>query len=423
MGDLSRVNELSNPIEQLRPEENKIYSEGTVKFLASRNKSIEQLRQLQKLEDMGRVAGSVAHDFNNILAIISGYADIALQNSDENATIREDLIGIKRAIEYGRTLTKQLLTFSHRQPPTRSQILELNGVISDFENFVRRLTGQDIELVFSLQAWNSLVEADAGQIEQILMNLVVNARDAMPKGGKLTIETKDVHLDQEYVTQYPEVEVGNYVMLAVTDTGIGMDRATLSYIFEPFYSTKGENGTGLGLATVYGIVKQHNGHIRVYSELNTGTTFKVYLPSMTQIQSQTMATPAPVVKAKSAQILVVEDDPVVRPIISKILQKHGYKVIEAQSGEEALEIAETEHCNLDLIITDVTLPGITGVEFAHRFKAFCPDKPFIFSSGYTELATNDRHLLPRDAEFIEKPFSPSQLMAKIQKLIGQKDQT
>jgi two-component system, cell cycle sensor histidine kinase and response regulator CckA len=397
-----------------REKEISLSTEDINKYILTPYKGIEQLNQIQKLGAIGRVAGSIAHDFNNILTIIAGYTDVLLLSIAENTPSQEDLLSIKRVIEYGRTLTKQLLTFSNRQP-IQSEVMELNGLINNFESHLYRLIGKNIQLVLSLQAKNTLVKVASGQVEQILMNLVVNARDAMPQGGKLTIETKNVLLDQEYVIQYPEVQVGEYIMLAVTDTGVGMNKETLSHIFEPYYTTKGENGTGLGLATVYGIVKQQNGHVRVYSELGTGTTFKVYLPLEKQAVIPQLE-PAELAPAPAPNILVVEDDPIVRPIIAKILHRHGYNTQEAQSGEEALEFCRRANCSFDLVITDITLPGMNGVQFAEQLKLICPDMRFIFSSGYTELATNDRHLLPPDAEFIEKPFSPSQLIAKIKKL-------
>jgi nitrogen-specific signal transduction histidine kinase/CheY-like chemotaxis protein len=384
------------------------------KYVMADTNMNEQSRQIQKLEAIGRVAGSVAHDFNNILAAIASYTEIALSSIDEGAIIKSDLVQIQKAIEYGRTLTKQLLTFSH-QEPVKSQIMELNAVISDFESLMRQLTGESIDLVLDLKAKSDRVKIDAGRIEQIVMNLVVNARDAMPNGGKLTIETKNICFDPDYATQCPEVSVGEYVVIIVTDTGIGMSKTTLSHVFEPFYSTKGENGTGLGLATVYGIVKQHNGHVRVYSEINAGTTFKIYLP-LAEPKNAPQVVKDELPKPEFTTVLVVEDDPVVRPIIGKILQKHGYKVIEAQSGEEALEISRAKTSHFDLVVTDVTLPGISGVEFASQVKEYHPDVPFIFCSGYTELGANERHLLPAEAEFIEKPFTPSQLIEKISKL-------
>jgi signal transduction histidine kinase len=383
-------------------------------------RSEEQLRQAQKMEAIGQLAGGVAHDFNNLLTIISGYSDLLLNGilGPKDAG-REAVEEIRKAADRAAALTRQLLAFSRRQV-LAPQVLVLNSIVQDMDKMLRRLIGEDIQLTSHLAADLGSVKADPGQIEQVLLNLAVNARDAMPRGGSLTIETANVTLDENYCRTHPDVQPGPFVMMAVTDTGCGMDAATLSRIFEPFFTTKGPGkGTGLGLATVYGIVKQSGGSIYVYSEVGRGTSFKVYLP---RLEAAAVAD-VPVVVAPTQQVggqetlLVVEDDEAVRALTRTVLRSNSYDVIEAVDADEALRWVEEHKEPIHLLVTDVVMPGMSGRELAERLKQLRPEMKVLFVSGYTDDAVVRHGLLEAEVAFLQKPFTPNALARKVREVL------
>jgi PAS domain S-box-containing protein len=377
----------------------------------------EQLRQSQKMEAIGQLAGGVAHDFNNLLTAINGYSALALQRIDETNPLKGYLEEIKKAGDRAANLTRQLLAFG------RKQILQplpvnLNDIVTDMNKMLRRLIGEDIVLTAKLDPALKRIKADPGQIEQVLVNLVVNARDAMPQGGDLTIETSSLELDQEYASKHVGVSPGHYVLLAVSDTGTGMSEETQDRIFDPFFTTKEKGkGTGLGLSTVYGIVKQSGGNIWVYSEEGHGTTFKVYLP---QIESASRTTESEAVEdpipSGSETILLVEDEDVVRGVARQILEQAGYQVVEARGGEEAVRLC-TERSQIDLLLTDVVMPGTSGKEVADRATELRPGLKVLFMSGYTDEAIVHHGILDSHVEFIQKPFTPIAFAKKVREVL------
>jgi len=374
----------------------------------------EQLHQAQKMEAIGRLAGGVAHDFNNLLSIIIGSSEQIHRSMDESDSQRERVWQVLEAGERAASLTRQLLAFSRKQV-LHPEVIDLRRVVTGMESMLQRLLGEDVDLVLSDAREPPMVLADPGQIEQILMNLVVNARDAMGRGGKLTITTGVSVLDQAYAETHLDLEPGSYAVLAVSDTGEGMDARTRERIFEPFFTTKGpEKGTGLGLATVYGIVKQSGGTIWVYSEPGRGTTFKVYLPLARGAESAAKSRPAPVADAahRHAKILVVEDDGGVRRFIVDCLERAGYIVVSAPDGEQALEMAR-DHRDLDLLLTDVVMRGMGGRQLAQALKTARPELPVIFMSGYDEEAINRHGVLDPGSRFLEKPLRSSNLLEAV----------
>jgi two-component system, cell cycle sensor histidine kinase and response regulator CckA len=380
-----------------------------------------QLRQSQKLEAIGQLAGGVAHDFNNLLTAINGYSDLALTRIDLNQPLKGYLEEIRKAGDRAANLTRQLLAFGRKQI-LQPLAINLNDVVSDMHKMLRRLIGEDIELAAKLNPELKEIKADPGQIEQVLVNLVVNARDAMPRGGKLTIETATIELDQEYAARHVGVAPGSYVMLAVSDTGTGISEETRTRIFEPFFTTKEKGkGTGLGLSTVYGIVKQSGGNIWVYSELGHGTTFKVYLPGLTAANQKTedVTVEAPV-PGGSETILVVEDEDVVRGLARQILEQEGYSVLEASRGEEALSLCAAYEQPIQLLLTDVVMPETSGKEVADRLRALHPETRVLFMSGYTDEAIVHHGVLDANVEFIQKPFTPAALARKVRQVIDSK---
>ncbi|HLG14591.1 MAG TPA: PAS domain S-box protein [Blastocatellia bacterium] len=377
----------------------------------------EQLRQSQKLEAIGSLAGGVAHDFNNILTAIIGYSQLVLARMKPGSPHGAELGEVVKAGERAAGLTRQLLAFSRRQVLT-PEVLDLNTVVTDTGAMLRRLIGEDIEMRTVLDPNLARVEADPGQIEQVLMNLVINARDAMPMGGKLIVETANVELDHSYAQRHASVSPGSYVMLAVTDQGCGMDAATRARIFEPFFTTKvGGKGTGLGLSTVYGIVQQSGGHIWVYSELGLGTTLKVYLPRVddTVREAQEDVVEDPPEGWETA--LVVEDDEVVRQLVTLTLQQNGYNVLEAPDGPRALMICEEHLGPIHLLITDVVMPQMGGRTLADIVARQRPDTKVIFMSGYTDSGVVELCNLDAGAAFIQKPFTPSALARKVREVL------
>lgn len=381
-------------------------------------KSEEQLRQSQKLEAIGRLAGGIAHDFNNLLTAIRGYSDLLLHRIDASSPFRRDVEEIQKAGERAAALTRQLLAFSRKQV-LQPKVLDLNAVVGNLDRMLRRLIGEDLDLVTVLKPglWN--VQVDPGQVEQVIMNIVVNARDAMPDGGKVTIETGNVALDDRYVRQHPVVKPGDYVLLAISDTGTGMDEETKNRLFEPFYTTKDKGkGTGLGLSTVYGIVKQSGGYIWVYSEIGKGASFKVYLPRYGGSPGEARPEESPVSPSQGREtVLLVEDEAMVRLLVRNILEGNGYTVLEASDGEEAISIGGGHAAPIHLILTDVVMPKMCGREAAETLAPRLPGVKVLYMSGYTDEAIVRHGVLETGIPFLEKPFTPVSLLRKVRQVL------
>ena len=381
-------------------------------------KSEEQLRQWQRVEAIGRLAGGVAHDFNNLLMTIKGCSELLLGELDARDSRREEVEEIRKAAERATALTRQLLAFGRRQV-LQPQVLDLNEVVANMGRMLQRLIGEDIHLLTVLDAELWPVKVDPGQFEQVIMNLAVNARDAMPGGGKLTIETANVVLDEKYARRHVSVKPGPCVMLAVTDNGCGMDKETQSHLFEPFFTTKAkEEGTGLGLSTVYGIVKQSGGNIWAYSESGLGTTFKIYLPRVEEAVKTYKPKVVPTVSPGGSEtILLVEDEEAVRAIVSKILQNKGYTVLEAHHGHEALQICKDHQGPIHLMVTDVVMPHMSGRELAERLTSLRPELRVLYMSGYPDKAIAHHGVLEAGTSFLQKPFTLSALECKVRDLL------
>jgi two-component system cell cycle sensor histidine kinase/response regulator CckA len=382
----------------------------------------EQLRQAQKMEAIGRLAGGVAHDFNNLLTAIIGYSQIVLASLGPNDLLRKEVDEIQKAGKRASSLTSQLLAFSRRQI-LQPRVLDLNVIVSNTVKMLRRLIGEDIHLVTILASDLGHVKIDPGQMEQVIMNLAVNARDAMPRGGKLTVETSNTLLDDTYAREHISMQPGPYVMLAVTDTGVGMNAETRSHIFEPFFTTKETAmGTGLGLSMVYGIVKQSGGYIWVYSEPGEGTTFKIYFPQIEEAEDSALQRDdAGYLPRGTETILLVEDEQSVRDLTVRILSELGYTVIEASNGEEALQISsERAHGEIDLLLTDVVMPQMSGKLLTDMVKAARPGIKVLFSSGYTDNALVHHGSLEPGTAFLQKPFSPSGLARKVREVLDKR---
>jgi PAS domain S-box-containing protein len=379
-----------------------------------------QLHQSQKMEAIGRLAGGVAHDFNNILGIISACTEFLRDRIDHAAEPLHYVDNIKKATERGSALTRQLLAFS-RTSAIQPCILDLNERLRDIGKLLRPLMGDDVEILIVSKSPSAVVEADPGQLDQIVVNLAVNARDAMPRGGKFILETRATKFDEAFAEQHQAMPAGEYVVLAVSDTGAGMDEATVSRIFEPFFTTKEVGkGTGLGLATVYGIVKQSAGHILVYSEPGHGTTFKIYLPSADHkiglVSKPEAETVAP--KRQGTTILLVEDDEIMRGLTRQMLQEHGYTVVEADDGKSALEWVESQNGPIDLLLTDVVMRRMSGPELVDRLNATHPNLKVVYMSGYTGELIAEREVLKRGITLLEKPFSRTALLNTIHTTLG-----
>ncbi|MGZ8474555.1 MAG: PAS domain S-box protein [Candidatus Deferrimicrobiaceae bacterium] len=382
----------------------------------------EQLRQAQKMEAVGRLAGGVAHDFNNLLTAISGYSDLLLHRLPAYSTLRRDVEEIRRAGDRAAGLTRQLLAFSRRQL-LQPKVLDLNTVVTTMELMLRRLIGEDIELSTDLSPSLGRVECDPGQVEQVIVNLAVNARDAMPGGGRITIGTVDVDLSPSYAGAHPGVRPGPHVLLSVADTGQGMSDETQAHLFEPFFTTKERGrGTGLGLATVYGIVQQSGGHLRVNSAAGSGTTFLIYLPRI-RIESREADVPEtdrpflPHPSPGTETVLLVEDEEVVRRLAREILTGHGYRVLDAGNGREALLISEAHRGEIHLMLTDVVMPKLGGRDLAERIRPLRPDMRILYMSGYTDDAILRHGVLEDGIPFLQKPFTPEGLSRKVREVL------
>jgi two-component system cell cycle sensor histidine kinase/response regulator CckA len=382
----------------------------------------EQLLHSQKMEAVGRLAGGVAHDFNNLLTVIKGYSELMLNELSDKDPMRGEVEEVRRAAERAASLTRQLLAFSRRQV-LEPKVLDLNVIINNMEKLLLRLLGEDVELQVSLSSSLGMVKADPGQIEQVIMNLAVNARDAMPRGGKLTLETRSHVIDESYAREHAVVHAGQYAMIAVSDTGMGMDAETVSHIFEPFFTTKEiGKGTGLGLSTVYGIVKQSGGYIWVYSEPGRGTSFKIYLPIVrggTTDEAGGRPTLTPTYRGTET-ILLVEDEDGVRALIREVLQRHGYRVIDTRNGPEATQACERHEGEIHMLLTDVVLAQITGTDLARQLSPMRPRMKVLFISGYTEEAIVHQGVLEEGTAFLQKPFTPNVLARKVREVLDGK---
>jgi len=381
----------------------------------------EQLRQSQKMEAVGRLAGGIAHDFNNLLMVISGYCEFLTERAakDNDAELRGLAQEISRAADRATALTRQLLAFSRKQM-LAPKVVDLNAVVTENLKMLTRLIGEDIDLVMVPGSDIGAVKADPSQIEQVIMNLAVNARDAMPHGGKLTIETTNASLDDSYARAHTPVKPGEYVMLAISDTGIGMDAETQAQIFEPFFTTKGMKGTGLGLSTVYGIVKQSEGYIWVYSEPGKGTTFKIYLPRVTANGDPIpVYTPAAADSSETVRetILLVEDENTLRHLTRQYLTNQGYTVLDANNGVAAMQLSAIHPGPIHLLLTDVIMPGMNGRELAQRVASVRPETRVLFMSGYTENAIGHNGVLDAGVHLLQKPFTLPALKAKVREVI------
>jgi PAS domain S-box-containing protein len=394
--------------------------EGIIVDITERKQFEAQLQQARRMEAVGRLAGGIAHDFNNLLTIIKGYAELAMMRAKGLPELKADVERIEDASERASGLVRQLLAFSRRQV-LQPKVLDLNGIVLGLDKLLRRLMDEDIEMLTVADKLVGTIKADPGQIEQVIMNLVVNARDAMPDGGRLIVETANAELDAVYARDHATVRPGRYVMLAVSDTGTGMSADTVAHIFEPFYTTKESGrGTGLGLSTVYGIVKQSGGYVWVYSEPGRGTTFKVYLPRVDEALET-----LPTAKAKSQDrvkmgtetILLVEDEPDLRELTRTVLASKGYTIVEARNAEEAEHLAENNGAKIHLLLTDVIMPGISGRELAKRILARHSAMRVLYMSGYTYNVIAQGGTLERGVSFLQKPFTPSSLAEKVREVL------
>jgi two-component system, cell cycle sensor histidine kinase and response regulator CckA len=379
-----------------------------------------QLRMAQKMEAIGRLSGGIAHDFNNLLGVIIGYSGVLKKSLDKNAPTYEFALEIEKAGQRAASLTRQLLAFSRQQVLTPS-VLNLNSLVSDMEKMLPRLLGEDISISLSLDTDLGNVKADQSQIEQVIMNLAVNARDAMPSGGKLHVQTANKEIDLAYLHDHPGSTVGSYVMLAITDTGIGMHAETIAHIFEPFFTTKGVGeGTGLGLATVYGVVKQSNGYIWVDSAPGKGATFQIYLPRHSDVGQEPIPKSDPLLQEKSREselILLVEDADSLRKLAQSFLEANGFRVLAAANGEAALEIASHHSGVFDLLLTDVVMPGMNGRVLAEQLSIRQPALKILFMSGYTDTFIAGHGVLGKGTKLLHKPFTEEILIAKVREVL------
>ena len=381
----------------------------------------EQLAHSQKMEAVGRLAGGVAHDFNNLLTIISGYNRMLLDQLSDSGPLRSYSEEVLKAADRAAALTNQLLAFSRRQM-LRPRVVDANSLVQGDEKMLRRLIGEDIDLVLQLTPGVGNIKVDPGQFSQIILNLAINARDAMPNGGRLTIETAVAHLDEDYAKAHLEVRPGEYVMIAVSDNGIGIDAETKRHIFEPFFTTKEQGkGTGLGLATVYGIVKQSGGDIWVYSELGQGTTFKVYFPQIRDAASDDSLV-APDTRPGHETILLVEDEAGVRELVAEMLRQRGYKVLQAADPAEALQVSEHFGGPIQMLLSDVVMPKMSGMQLAEQLAPRRPQMRVLYLSGYTENTIIHHGVLKPGVQFLPKPFSQDALAKKIREVLDRPEE-
>ncbi len=394
------------------------YYETFVRDVSEQRRLQQQLVQSQKMEAVGRLAGGIAHDFNNLLTVITSYCDLLLEDLGGDDPKREDVEQVRKAADGAAALTRQLLAFS-RQQVIAPRVVNLSAVVAGVEKMLRRVIGEDVDLVTVLDPGVGSVRADIGQLEQVLMNLAVNARDAMPTGGKLTIETANVAHDPHYARERAAARVSQFVMLAVSDTGVGMDEATKARIFEPFFTTKEPGkGTGLGLATVYGIVQQAGGFIWVYSEPGRGTTFKIYLPRVDAAAEDAGASTAPADLPRGTEtVLVAEDEAAVRAVTREVLERQGYVVLEAPHGAAALDIAAQHRGPIQLLVTDVVMPGLSGRQLADRLARLRPDTKVLYVSGYTDDAVVRHGVLEAGIAYLQKPFTIDSLARKVREVL------
>jgi two-component system cell cycle sensor histidine kinase/response regulator CckA len=398
---------------------NRRFISTVMRDLTERKKLEEQLRQAQKMDAIGRLAGGLAHDFNNLLTVISGYSEIVLLNLPAMDPMRQSVQAISDAGARAASLTRQLLTFS-RQTVVEPKVLDLNEVVREAERMLQRLIGEDVVLTTVLEPVLNCVKVDPALFGQVLMNLVVNARDAMPTGGSLTIETRNVTWERDCAATHPQIEAGQYVMLAATDTGSGMTPEAKARIFEPFFTTKeAGKGTGLGLAVVHGIVKQSNGHIGVYTEPGVGTTFKIYLPAVEEQVGALKAVDGAKWMGGAETILLVEDEKAVRGLALQAFQSHGYKVLTATDGKDAMRVAKEYHGRIDLLVTDVVMPRMGGRQLAEALRPALPTMKVLFTSGYTDDAVVRHGILQKEVSFLQKPYTPLSLTRKVRAVLDE----
>jgi signal transduction histidine kinase len=381
----------------------------------------QQLHQSQKMEALGRLTGGIAHDFNNLLTAIIGFTELIRVYASPDDPVEELVDKVVSSSQRAATLVRQLLTFSRKQI-VEPQILDLNSVMTDIDKMLRRIIGEDIELKTILQPYLWSVKADPAQIEQVIVNLAVNARDAMPDGGRITIETTNTVLDESYTADHLNVKPGQYILLAVSDTGIGMTEEVKTHLFEPFFTTKEEGkGTGLGLATTYGIVKQSGGDIWVYSEVGQGSTFKIYLPRVEVAAKSVVSSEVEVTIPRGNEtILLVEDDPEVRTLTRLILHGQGYTLLEAVNGQEALLLFSRYSGPIHLVLTDVIMPGLNGKALIQQLRQTQPQIKILFMSGYTDNVIAQHGVLDPGLAFLQKPFSPAILARKVREVLDRK---
>jgi two-component system cell cycle sensor histidine kinase/response regulator CckA len=386
--------------------------------LSERHLLEEQLRQAQKMEAVGRLAGGVAHDFNNLLMVIKGHTELLLNLLPPTEGVRRKIEQIDRAADRAASLTRQLLAFSRMQV-LQPRVMNLNSVVEDMGKLLPRLIGEDIELVIRAASDLGTIRADASQMEQVIMNLAVNSRDAMPSGGRLVVETSNAELDHAYVSGHPIVKPGEYVLLEVSDNGTGMDAQTQAHIFEPFFTTKEQGkGTGLGLATVYGVVKQSGGFIWVYSEAGKGTSFKIYLPRVhQQAEKAGVSTPSSEAPRGSETVLLAEDEQDVREVAREFLESGGYTVLEARDGATALQVAAQHAGSIDLLVTDMVMPGMTGQELAGRLQQNRSGLRVIYMSGYSEHAAAGAANTDSSIRLLSKPFSRAAILRLVRQVL------